>query len=1135
MRYRVRITVLALVLLHAVAPYASESTEASFEESLRAWQSGDGVRARELALQNQRAHPSSAALALHFAELLYATEGPAGLARLSASPIDERARLAVEIMEHRTWRRFAQADSTLLELEAGGGDLLDRLYIGCQRIEATRQADASLSMTQAESLAAWVGTQSELRFSPYLGGFLALSAESGYATAYASLVNRREGVRMLDAILERATEAGQRYIESQTAFRLGFLTAYGFDRAASLRYWSRAISTAAAIGDRMSWANALTFRASEYSSSGGAALALADEEAAYPAHVELDDKVGLAWNRLSIGWDSWLVGSVGLAERAMLEALDLFVIGRIQRGEGLALNNLGVIYTATDRSDEAIRVYRQALELAIASGNTSLQSYLYNNMAGLRFRTTDLEESQRLYQVSLDLAREIGDTRGVVSRLGNLGLVSIRLGHVEQARLFFEEAISLARQNGDLGGEAYAAHNYASGLIGLDRAEEAAPLLARAAEIAMSQSDLNLIGAIQLEVARMHRRLHNNAACLAAADSSIGLATRLGSPRVLPSWILKAASLEALGRHEEAIAAADWLEQKAVERDSPDLRATARNLRTTSLLGSQRLEEARAESRRAMQDFSVALDRFGSRRWTENELATMEFYIPGSNALENFTRAFALPELSTDAPELAEAFDFLQKLKARSILDRLRGASESVRPQVGEQLLDDERASKLALDRVRAELESTPSDSLRLAAAEAEAEFHRLRASVLSADTRFARANERSVASWSEIQSELGPDEAILDYYVGHAQNPILLFFGDRSGLAVVSLPAERTLRPQIDLFLRLLTTPAAPGQDSRAIALVGEDLAAQLFGSAVERVARYERLIVIPDGILHTIPFAALSRDAHYLVESHAITVSPSVSVWVDRRNAARLTAIPDGEDFAIWVSESGQEGEAETRSPLPYAKAEADGIQTHFKSARLLTPRVGGSALERLASAQLLGRSKILHFITHGYFDERRPWASGIYLDGPDNEGDWLDATDVYHLDFSSELVTLSACETAGGQGLQGFAQALFGSGARSVLATLWRIDDLSTPFLMRSFYQNLAVGQNKSLALANAQRRSLEDPVFSHPFYWGAFVLLGDGSAEIPLRSRRAGGARYWLGGALIFMFAAALSRRSSRRPA
>jgi CHAT domain-containing protein len=153
-------------------------------------------------------------------------------------------------------------------------------------------------------------------------------------------------------------------------------------------------------------------------------------------------------------------------------------------------------------------------------------------------------------------------------------------------------------------------------------------------------------------------------------------------------------------------------------------------------------------------------------------------------------------------------------------------------------------------------------------------------------------------------------------------------------------------------------------------------------------------------------------------------------------------------------------------------------------------------GEEATRAEVQRLSPGKRVVHFASHGEFRGDQPLFSGLTLaDG------WLTTLDVFNMRLNAQLVTLSACQTgrsmvAGGDELIGLMRAFLYAGARSLVLSLWEVDDASTPRLMERFYQGLARGQETALALREAQLEMLvAGGRHAHPYFWAPFVLVGD----------------------------------------
>jgi CHAT domain-containing protein len=154
--------------------------------------------------------------------------------------------------------------------------------------------------------------------------------------------------------------------------------------------------------------------------------------------------------------------------------------------------------------------------------------------------------------------------------------------------------------------------------------------------------------------------------------------------------------------------------------------------------------------------------------------------------------------------------------------------------------------------------------------------------------------------------------------------------------------------------------------------------------------------------------------------------------------------------------------------------------------------------------AIKNLVPRYNIIHIAAHARFDDVRPMYSSLFLAGTpgSHQSGELRAFDILHLPLTADLVVLSACNSGSvntNRGLSGLEYAFLNAGAKSVLSTLWNVEDESTAMLMEQFYRNIKAGERKSRALQLAMLYLISHGK-SDPFYWAAFRLTGDNSPII-----------------------------------
>jgi CHAT domain-containing protein len=593
--------------------------------------------------------------------------------------------------------------------------------------------------------------------------------------------------------------------------------------------------------------------------------------------------------------------------------------------------------------------------------------------------------------------------------------------------------------------------------------------------------------------------------------------------------LLQLAQVEiGLQRGSDALATLDRA-QPLVMGNASGSEAALYSIRARALLEQGAIEAARSQARRAL---AVA-----STSWVGEDAGTrLGQQIAAGRALEVMLESAKGSGESESRDVARETFELLQQVQAHGLLEYVQGGQRSIEPDVPDSLLEQERAARVAVDHLQQELGSGPNsaasrDSLRLALAEAQARQERLRTLIFRLDQRYREMTQPAEVDSSQLDRLLAPGTLILDYLCGRGCQPgdscpLLLFAADSSGVNAYTLGQTTDIARQVALLSDLLAHPPARGKDED-VQLLLSDLGHVLLGPVAERIDRYDSVIVVPDGVLTRVPFAALrvpiaGNPSHevYVLEKTTIQTVPSLAVLSQLRRAQlHEHAARPRWDIAIW-SGSGSATEAGgTRSnpslKLPHAEDELRVLRSGF--ARTTVLQVNSKELRashgELSSLVPVGSSKVLHFIAHGYFDRRQPWRSGLYFTGGPNGQSLqkLEIADIYRMKLQCSLVTLSACETARGSfdegvGFLGLTQALFGSGVPSVLATLWPIDDASAPKFISAFYRQLVTGSTKAEALRQAQLQFLQDEKFRQPFYWAPYVLMGDGAGTVKLTLRR-----------------------------
>jgi CHAT domain-containing protein len=353
-------------------------------------------------------------------------------------------------------------------------------------------------------------------------------------------------------------------------------------------------------------------------------------------------------------------------------------------------------------------------------------------------------------------------------------------------------------------------------------------------------------------------------------------------------------------------------------------------------------------------------------------------------------------------------------------------------------------------------LQNRPDDALRVA--------ERSRARTLQDKT--ARRQPRKGAT-------------VLFYWLDEPESHLWVV-GPTNSPSHFRLPGAKELQDLIERHNQFLLRARNPltdgGQEARQLYEILVKPASQLLTG--------RRVLISPDAALHALNFETLIAPGpdHYWLEDLEISVVPGLNT------PAPAARTPSNQMLLAGDAVNSEPGYTRLR----HAGEELDRIGAQFGT----TPLKKESATPQSVRAELAKRPAYVHFAAHAQANRLRPLESAILL-SPDAGGYKLYARDVAATPMPARLVTLSACTAAGakafrGEGLVGFAWAFLGAGSENVVASLWEVDDASTPQLMAQMYRQLQLGKTPGEALREAKLALLRSgTALQKPYFWGAFL--------------------------------------------
>ena len=303
-------------------------------------------------------------------------------------------------------------------------------------------------------------------------------------------------------------------------------------------------------------------------------------------------------------------------------------------------------------------------------------------------------------------------------------------------------------------------------------------------------------------------------------------------------------------------------------------------------------------------------------------------------------------------------------------------------------------------------------------------------------------------------------------------------------------------------------------GENLDQLHLIGRYLYDYFITPIENQLYNYNKLIIVPDGILAFLPFETLIMpDGRYLIEEYDISYiqSLAVSEIVKSRNysSTRKEFIgfggADYENFNVASSNSNYSYlNIRKWNNLPGTISEIDKISTLYNTQDIYSGKsLTESLVKKLSEKDMLKRFKIIHFAVHGLVLPEQPWLSALVLTDKNNtnEDGYLNINEIVKLDIEADFVNLSACETGlgkiyGGEGVVGLAQAFLIAGANSLSVSLWQVADQATREFMVGLYK-LTTFQDFSFnqGMSEMKRKFIASRRYNHPYYWAPFIFYGE----------------------------------------
>lgn len=859
----------------------------------------------------------------------------------------------------------------------------------------------------------------------------------------------------------------------------------------SLGFFGRAFALWEEAGDRQGMALARLNNVYSYLDSGSVTEASSEIEECLRLWREVGDMQKVALTLSARGNLQALLGDKYAALASHHEARDMFRRIGDRQGEAITSNGLGDIFEHLNLKEEALDSYTLALKFNHAIGNKDYEAVSAYYLGRVYRDSGDIPHALEYYNVSLALSRQSGKARMVAQALMDVAGIYTSQGKFDEALRLYRYCLRYFIEISDLRRQALT-HQ------GLGELHHARAELSEAAR--EYQQGLELFRRVRdpQEEAKSHywlaKVLQDQGRLPEALAESVKSIELIEDERALvlgQNWL--SSYFASVHRYYELCV--DLLMQ--MHRQTPDRGFAARALQTSERARArtllEMLNETHSEISRDVDPTLLAREQQLRHRLGAKAAYQIEALNAGRPESE-------IAELESEIRRVNSEYDFVQA----QIKDQSPAYAQLTRPSI------------LTLPEIQAALKEDEGTVL----------------------LEYLIGDERSYL-WL-----VTPDKLITRELPGRQSLETLASGVYESLTAQRRQPGENSAQ----YFARYVSAEAqfCP----RAARL------SRVLLEPLEEIAQASRLLVVADGGLHYIPFDALplpSADpevcrigadtANYvpLLTSFEVVNLPSFSSLALLRRLNSSSPAP-AQGIAIWadpVFESddprvterllnhpapaqAQEGSADAsvaseetepqffnvpNSPLPRLLE----TEREAESIRQLAPAGAAMVLRGFASNResVLGRDlknyRILHFATHGMIDSRHSLLSGLLLSTIDEQGrsqnGLLRLHDIYGLRLNAELVVLSACQTGlgkelPGEGFVGLTQGFLYAGSRSIVASLWQVEDNSSATLMKNFYQGLLEGgDTPAVALRRAKLLMYRQESRQSPYYWSAFVMQGE----------------------------------------
>ena len=862
------------------------------------------------------------------------------------------------------------------------------------------------------------------------------------------------------------------------------------------------------------------------------------------------DPVGRSMTLNNIAIAYWGIGD----RRKALNYFEQFVSLLHEMGERLkestTLGNMCVVHNDLGQFNQAFELCRQALEIKREIKDITGQATTLSNTGNIYGNMGDYQKALDLYQQALAIHNSIKNEPGAAIVINNIAWAYGQLGEAQKAIDYYTQAIESARKRNKKDSLATLYSNIGASYAELKDFSRALEFHLKALELRPEKDDRDGRAMSLNNIASCYSHLGDKQKALEYYTQAVAMHRTIQNDRQLATALR---NFGVFNRKEGQITKAlEYLnEARTLSAKVSDPSSEANTLSEIA-----KLEFGRGDLAAALKLIEQAIALTESIRINLKNQSFRTSYLASVREYYEFEIQvlMALDQQRPNEGYAAAAIQVSEKSRARSLVELLRVARAEIQQGVDPSLL----AREVELRRMIGEKAQSQTRLLSGKYTEEQAtaaakevddlttEYDQVQTRIRESSPRYAALVEPAPLSVAELQKRvLDQNTLLLEYALGEQKSFVWVVAAD--SVKSFELPGRAAIEQEAKRFYQLLTErgTAVPNetlaQQQQRLAHVETDYptaAAKLSGMLLGPVAAelgQKRLLVVAEGVLQYVPFAALPSPGgnvdRPLIVDHEIVNLPSASVLAvlreefgNRKPASKTVAVLADPVFSADDARLAQATRTVAANSSPFVDAQRSAVESGVDGlVRLRFSRQEADEIARLAGDKRnlkavdfaanratatdprLGDYQIVHFATHGLINNQHPDLSGIVLSLVDEQGraqnGFLRLYDIYNLKLNADLVVLSACQTAlgkeiKGEGLVGLTRGFMYAGAPRVVATLWRIDDRASADMMRRFYEAmLKDGQRPAAALRAAQISMLRDRRWHSPHFWAPFTLQGE----------------------------------------